>query len=270
MRHTVPLRDGHQIRLLEGGEAYFQAVIAARAGQSDLARNLHELYSYHAARTGRPTGNGAQPGMGAILTETDGWHPDAIAPMVGFANGHTLVRAMLEDGCNIWGDGSTYKGNDIERFYRYGLLANPQLRIYKPWLDEDFVRELHRTIQKVGKDIETLQFNTAISQMMILMNAAEKAPALRRETVETFVRLVAPFAPHVCEEIWARLGHQEFELACLVAARRQSGAIVALDVELGSAKMGGQARHGFERRRSVNQLDAGEAGKMHDGLLAGL
>jgi argininosuccinate synthase len=49
---------------------------------------------------------------------------------------------MLEDDVSIWGDGSTYKGNDIERFYRYGLLANPQLRIYKPWLDEDFVREL--------------------------------------------------------------------------------------------------------------------------------
>jgi argininosuccinate synthase len=49
---------------------------------------------------------------------------------------------MQEDGVNIWGDGSTYKGNDIERFYRYGLLANPSLRIYKPWLDQDFVREL--------------------------------------------------------------------------------------------------------------------------------
>jgi len=74
---------------------------------------------------------------------------------------------------------------------------------------EELVRELHRTIQKVGKDIETLQFNTAISQMMILMNVAEKAPALRRATVEDFVRLAAPFAPHVCEEIWARLGHRE-------------------------------------------------------------
>ena len=49
---------------------------------------------------------------------------------------------MLEDGVQIWGDGSTYKGNDIERFYRYGLLANPALRIYKPWLDADFVTEL--------------------------------------------------------------------------------------------------------------------------------
>jgi argininosuccinate synthase len=53
-----------------------------------------------------------------------------------------LVRAMKEDDVQIWGDGSTYKGNDIERFYRYGLLANPHLRIYKPWLDEQFVGEL--------------------------------------------------------------------------------------------------------------------------------
>jgi len=73
----------------------------------------------------------------------------------------------------------------------------------------ELVRELHRTIQKVEKDIETLQFNTAISQMMILMNVAEKSPALRRATVEDFVRLAAPFAPHVCEEIWARLDHKE-------------------------------------------------------------
>jgi argininosuccinate synthase len=49
---------------------------------------------------------------------------------------------MLEDNVSIWGDGSTYKGNDIERFYRYGLLANPNLKIYKPWLDTDFVNEL--------------------------------------------------------------------------------------------------------------------------------
>jgi len=52
------------------------------------------------------------------------------------------VLAMREDGVDIWGDGSTHKGNDIERFYRYGLLANPALRIYKPWLDERFIAEL--------------------------------------------------------------------------------------------------------------------------------
>ncbi|GAA1072093.1 argininosuccinate synthase [Nocardiopsis metallicus] len=63
-------------------------------------------------------------------------------PIGRAVTGTLLVRAMLEDGVQIWGDGSTYKGNDIERFYRYGLLANPSLRIYKPWLDADFVTEL--------------------------------------------------------------------------------------------------------------------------------
>ncbi len=63
-------------------------------------------------------------------------------PLGRAVTGTLLVRAMLEDGVAIWGDGSTYKGNDIERFYRYGLLANPALRIYKPWLDQDFVTEL--------------------------------------------------------------------------------------------------------------------------------
>ena len=63
-------------------------------------------------------------------------------PLGRAVTGTTLVRAMHEDGVDIWGDGSTFKGNDIERFYRYGLLANPQLRIYKPWLDPEFVQEL--------------------------------------------------------------------------------------------------------------------------------
>ena len=63
-------------------------------------------------------------------------------PLGRAVTGTLLVRAMLEDHVSIWGDGSTYKGNDIERFYRYGLLANPNLRIYKPWLDKDFVAEL--------------------------------------------------------------------------------------------------------------------------------
>ena len=63
-------------------------------------------------------------------------------PLGRAVTGTLLVRAMLEDKVSIWGDGSTYKGNDIERFYRYGLLANPQLRIYKPWLDQNFVAEL--------------------------------------------------------------------------------------------------------------------------------
>jgi argininosuccinate synthase len=63
-------------------------------------------------------------------------------PLGRAVTGTMLVRAMHEDGVDIWGDGSTFKGNDIERFYRYGLLANPDLRIYKPWLDAAFVAEL--------------------------------------------------------------------------------------------------------------------------------
>ena len=63
-------------------------------------------------------------------------------PLGRAVTGTMLVRAMKEDGVDIWGDGSTYKGNDIERFYRYGLLANPRLRVYKPWLDVEFVNQL--------------------------------------------------------------------------------------------------------------------------------
>ena len=63
-------------------------------------------------------------------------------PLGRAVTGTLLVRAMHDDGVDIWGDGSTYKGNDIERFYRYGLLVNPALRIYKPWLDQQFVDEL--------------------------------------------------------------------------------------------------------------------------------
>src|SRR5687768_15846422 len=63
-------------------------------------------------------------------------------PLGRAVTGTLLVRAMLEDDVQIWGHGYTFKGNDIERFYRYGLLANPSLRIYKPWLDADFVTEL--------------------------------------------------------------------------------------------------------------------------------
>src|SRR5579871_4377124 len=63
-------------------------------------------------------------------------------PLGRAVTGTMLVGAMAEDGVNIWGDGSTFKGNDIERFYRYGLLTNPSLKIYKPWLDAAFIDEL--------------------------------------------------------------------------------------------------------------------------------
>ena len=79
---------------------------------------------------------------GAFHIRTGGKVYFNTTPLGRVVTGTLLVRAMREDGVEIWGDGSTYKGNDIERFYRYGLLANPNLRVYKPWLDKDFVQEL--------------------------------------------------------------------------------------------------------------------------------
>ena len=79
---------------------------------------------------------------GAFHISTGGAAYFNTTPLGRAVTGTMLVLAMREDDVNIWGDGSTYKGNDIERFYRYGLLANPNLRIYKPWLDQQFIDEL--------------------------------------------------------------------------------------------------------------------------------
>ncbi len=79
---------------------------------------------------------------GAFHITTAGTTYFNTTPLGRAVTGTMLVLAMREDGVDIWGDGSTHKGNDIERFYRYGLLANPSLRIYKPWLDPAFVGEL--------------------------------------------------------------------------------------------------------------------------------
>jgi argininosuccinate synthase len=79
---------------------------------------------------------------GAFHISTAGVPYFNTTPIGRAVTGTLLVSAMREDDVHIWGDGSTFKGNDIERFYRYGLLANPKLRIYKPWLDQTFIDEL--------------------------------------------------------------------------------------------------------------------------------
>ena len=79
---------------------------------------------------------------GAFHISTAGMTYFNTTPLGRAVTGTMLVAAMKEDDVNIWGDGSTFKGNDIERFYRYGLLTNPSLKIYKPWLDQLFIDEL--------------------------------------------------------------------------------------------------------------------------------
>jgi argininosuccinate synthase len=103
---------------------------------------------------------------GAFHVTTAGSTYFNTTPLGRAVTGTMLVAAMREDNVNIWGDGSTYKGNDIERFYRYGLLANPKLRIYKPWLDADFVREM-------GGRAEMSAFLTA--RKLPYRDSAEKA-----------------------------------------------------------------------------------------------
>lgn len=79
---------------------------------------------------------------GAFHVSTGGTTYFNTTPIGRAVTGTMLVQSMREDGVHIWGDGSTYKGNDIERFYRYGLLVNPDLRVYKPWLDDAFIAQL--------------------------------------------------------------------------------------------------------------------------------
>src|SRR5262249_28375030 len=93
-------------------------------------------------RAGPVEGGLPAPASGAVHIRSGGRAYFNTTPLGRAVTGTLLVRAMLEDQVQIWGDGSTFKGNDIERFYRYGLLANPSLRIYKPWLDAGFVGEL--------------------------------------------------------------------------------------------------------------------------------
>ena len=116
-------------------------------------------------------------------------------PIGRAVTGTMLVNAMREDGVHIWGDGSTYKGNDIERFYRYGLLANPELKIYKPWLDRDFINELggraemSAFLQAEGFDYR-MSAEKAYSTDSNLLGATHEAKHL--ESLQTSMKVVKP------------------------------------------------------------------------------
>jgi len=86
---------------------------------------------------------------------------------------------------------------------------NPRLSDATASSEPDLQRSLHKTIRKVTSDTETLQMNTAIAQMMIFTNDATSAATLPREVIEAFLRLLSPYAPHICEEVWQRLGKDE-------------------------------------------------------------
>lgn len=97
----------------------------------------------------------------------------------------------------------------LSRFWRLAVDSDGEIsrRVQAEAESATFQRHLHKTVKKVTEDIEALQFNTAISAMMALLNAAYKEPGITRESLETLVLLLSPFAPHLGEEIWSRLGH---------------------------------------------------------------
>jgi argininosuccinate synthase len=116
-------------------------------------------------------------------------------PIGRAVTGTMLVTAMKEDDVNIWGDGSTFKGNDIERFYRYGLLVNPQLQVYKPWLDPAFIDELGGRaemsvfLQRSGFGYK-MSPEKAYSTDSNLLGATHEAKDL--EQLSTSIRIVDP------------------------------------------------------------------------------
>ncbi|AEA62302.1 argininosuccinate synthase [Burkholderia gladioli] len=132
---------------------------------------------------------------GAFHISTAGVTYFNTTPIGRAVTGTMLVAAMKEDGVNIWGDGSTYKGNDIERFYRYGLLVNPDLKIYKPWLDQQFIDELggraemSEFMNKAGFGYK-MSAEKAYSTDSNLLGATHEAKDL--ESLESGIKIVNP------------------------------------------------------------------------------
>jgi argininosuccinate synthase len=132
---------------------------------------------------------------GAFHISTAGVPYFNTTPIGRAVTGTMLVGAMKEDNVHIWGDGSTFKGNDIERFYRYGLLANPGLKIYKPWLDQQFIDELggRREMSEYMRDAGfeyRMSAEKAYSTDSNMLGATHEAKDLER--LDTGIRIVEP------------------------------------------------------------------------------
>ena len=132
---------------------------------------------------------------GAFHISTGGIPYFNTTPLGRAVTGTMLVAAMKEDNVNIWGDGSTFKGNDIERFYRYGLLTNPQLKIYKPWLDDQFIQELGGRFEMSQFLIENgfdykMSVEKAYSTDSNMLGATHEAKDL--EELSTSMKIVKP------------------------------------------------------------------------------
>jgi argininosuccinate synthase len=146
---------------------------------------------------------------GAFHISTGGVPYFNTTPLGRAVTGTLLVIAMMEDDVHVWGDGSTFKGNDIERFYRYGLLANPHLRIYKPWLDQQFIdelggrREMSEYMARAGLAYK-MSAEKAYSTDSNMLGATHEAKDLER--LDSGMKIVAPImgAPFWREDVAIR------------------------------------------------------------------
>ena len=126
---------------------------------------------------------------------------------------YELFMGPLEDGCEWETSGVAGTRRFLDRTWR--LVVDQETDAVAAKLtdeaveDKDLERALHRAIKKVSEGVESLKFNTAIAEMMTFVNEATRAEKLPRAWVESFVRVLAPFAPHLGEELWRRLGHED-------------------------------------------------------------
>lgn len=163
---------------------------------------------------------------GAFHISTAGVTYFNTTPIGRAVTGTMLVAAMKEDGVNIWGDGSTYKGNDIERFYRYGLLVNPDLKIYKPWLDQQFIDELggraemSEFMRQAGFGYK-MSAEKAYSTDSNLLGATHEAKDL--ESLESGIKIVNPIMGVAFWRDDVQIAQEE------VAVRFEQGRPVALN-----------------------------------------
>lgn len=185
---------------------------------------------------------------GAFHVHSGGMPYFNTTPLGRAVTGTMLVAAMKEDDVHIWGDGSTYKGNDIERFYRYGLLTNPQLKIYKPWLDQQFIdelggrQEMSEFLIENGFDYK-MSVEKAYSTDSNMLGATHEAKDL--EFLETSMKIVEPIMGVAywdeAVEIKPEVVRVRFEEGVPVALNGQEYSPVELFLE--ANKIGG--RHGL-------------------------
>ncbi|OFV48133.1 argininosuccinate synthase [Oligella sp. HMSC09E12] len=185
---------------------------------------------------------------GAFHVTTGGMPYFNTTPIGRAVTGTMLVSAMQEDEVNIWGDGSTYKGNDIERFYRYGLITNPKLKIYKPWLDQQFIdelggrQEMSEFLIENGFDYK-MSVEKAYSTDSNMLGATHEAKDL--EFLDSSLKIVKPIMGVAfwdeSVEIKPEVVRVRFEEGVPVALNGQEYDPVALFLE--ANKIGG--RHGL-------------------------